>query len=84
MLHYDVFVENLNKLPEGEELQLAIRDLSPGIHKYCYSNVKALVSPNAEKYEHKLQVRFGRGQTHSNPYSIKILEQVERIPERWR
>lgn len=84
MFHYDVFVESLQNLPEGVEVQLAVRDLAPGLHKYCYSNVKALVSGDAEKYEHKLQVRFGRGQTHSAPYSIKILEPVERIPERWR
>ena len=84
MFRYDVFIEKLTDLPDGQEVKLAIRDLTPGTHKYCYSNVKALVSPDAEKYEHRLQVRFGRGQTHPAPYSIKILEQVERIPERWR
>lgn len=84
MLHYDVFVNNLDDLPEGKELQLAVRDLTPGTHKYCYNNVKALVSPDAQKYEKVLQVRFGRGQIHPANYSIKIVEQVERIPERWR
>lgn len=84
MFHYDVFIEKLTDLPDGQEVKLAIRDLAPGIHKYCYSNVKALVSPDAGKYEHQLQVRFGRGQTHPVPYSIKVLEQVETIPERWR
>ncbi len=84
MFHYDVFVENLQHLPEGAEVNLAVRDLSPGLEKYCYSNVKAMVSSDPEKFEHKLQVRFGRGQTHSDPYSIKILEKINRIPERWR
>ncbi|MEW5922330.1 MAG: phenylphosphate carboxylase subunit gamma [Bacillota bacterium] len=84
MLHYDVFVNSLADLPEGQEVRLAIRDLAPGTHKYCYSNVTALVSPDAQKYEYGLLVRFGRGQIHPAPYSIKILQQVERIPERWR
>ncbi len=84
MLHYDVFVNSLADLPEDKELQLALRDLTPGKYKYCYKNVKALVSPDPKKYEQGLQVRFGRGQIHPAPYSIKVLEQVERIPERWR
>ncbi len=83
MFNYDVFINSLTDLPEEQEVNLAIRDLSPGIHKFCYSNVTALVSPDAKKYEHTLQVRFGRGQAHPAPYSIKVLRQVERIPERW-
>ncbi len=84
MFHYDVFVNNLADLPEGQEVQQAVRDLTPGTHKYRYQNVVALVSADAGKYEHRLQVRFGRGQTYADPYSIKILREVERIPERWR
>lgn len=83
MFHYDVFVNSLADLPEEKEVQLAIRDLTAGTHKYCYQNVSALVSADHDKYEHKLQIRFGRGQVYENPYSIKIIKTVERIPERW-
>ena len=83
MFNYDVFINSLADLPAEQEVNLAIRDLAPGIHKFCYSNVTALVSSDAQKYEHTLQVRFGRGQAHPAPYSIKVLRQVERIPERW-
>jgi phenylphosphate carboxylase gamma subunit len=82
--NFDVFVNSLGDLPEGKEIQLALRDLTPGRHKYCYRNVVAMVSANPETYPEKLQIRFGRGQAHSQPYSIKILNDVDRIPERWR
>ena len=84
MARYDVFINSLADLPEGKEVQLAIRDLSPGIHKYCYQDVLAMVSPDPEKYDEKMQVRYGRGQAHPQSYSIKILQNIERIPERWR
>ncbi len=83
MFNYDVFVNSLAELPEEKEVQLALRDLAAGTHKYCYKNVSALVSADQDKYDHKLQIRFGRGQVHELPYSIKILKTVERIPERW-
>lgn len=84
MYRYDVFVNSLADLPEGQEVRLAVRDLAPGPHKYGYRNVVALVSADAAQYEAKLQVRFGRGQAHAAPYSVKVLRAVERIPERWR
>jgi len=83
MFNYDVFVENLKELPEGEEVQVAVRDLAPGTHKYAYKFVRALVSADANRYPDRLLIRFSRGQEHSQPYSIKILEVVERIPAKY-
>jgi len=83
MFKYDVYVESLADLPEGKEVKLSIRDLTPGIHKYCYKHVMALVSNNLETYPEKLQVRFGRGQIHNQPYSLQIVKEVDIIPERW-
>jgi phenylphosphate carboxylase gamma subunit len=84
MFKYDVFVNSLTDLPEGEEVKLSVRDLTPGIHKFCYKHVLALVSTNPETYPDKLQIRFGRGQTHNKAYSLKVVkEAAEVIPERW-
>jgi len=84
LYRYDVFINKLTDLVEGKEIELSLRDLTPGKHKYCYRNVVALVSADPEAYEDKLLVRFGRGQAHQRPYSIKIVKDMEKIPERWR
>ncbi|MDO9535615.1 MAG: phenylphosphate carboxylase subunit gamma [Bacillota bacterium] len=83
MIKYDVYVESLADLPEGKEVKLSVRDLTPGIHKYCYKHVMAMVSANQETYPEKLQVRFGRGQLHNQPYSVQVVKEVDIIPERW-
>jgi len=77
---YDVYVGSLNELPEGKEIQLSLRDLNPGSHKYCYRNVLAMVSSNPETYQDKLLIRFVLGQAHSQPYSVKIIRDLEVIP----
>jgi phenylphosphate carboxylase gamma subunit len=81
---YDVFVDKLTDLSEGKEVELSLRDLTPGIHKYCYRNVTAVVSSDPETYADKLQIRFGRGQLHPYTYSLKIISDVEKIPAHWK
>ena len=83
MIKYDVFVEDLQELPEGEELTIPVRDLTPGIHKYSYKYVRALVSADSGCYPDGLLIRFGRGQEYGQPYSIKVLEFVERMPAKY-
>jgi len=82
--NYDVFVNKLADLIEGQEMELSLRDLTPGTHKYCYRNVLAKASSDPEMFEDKLLIRFGRGQACARPYSIKILRDMEKIPEQWR
>lgn len=83
MAAYDTFVNNLSELQEDKELPLAVRDLQPGIHKYCYRHVVALVSSDPGKYPDKLDIRFSRGQLHPNSYSIKIVKQVPTLPAKY-
>ncbi len=83
MFKYDVFINSLADLPEGKEIKLSVRDLSPGLQKYAYKHVMAMVSPDADKYPEKLQVRFGRGQVHNQPYSIQVVKEVSIVPERY-
>ncbi|MDT3701420.1 MAG: phenylphosphate carboxylase subunit gamma [Thermincola sp.] len=80
MCKYDVYVTNLNQLPEGQELQIQVRDLTPGTHKYSQKWVKCLVSPDAAAYPEKLMIRFGQGQPNDQPYSIKVIEEINKIP----
>lgn len=83
MFNYDIFINNLDELPEGQEMELQVRDLTPGTHKYSYKWVKAFVSANPETYSEKLQIRFGRGQAHNMPYSIKVTGEVNKFPEKY-
>lgn len=84
MFKYDIFVNSLDELPEGKELELQVRDLTPGIHKYCYKWVNACVSPDADTYSEKLLIRFGRGQAYDKPYSIKVSGEINKIPQKYR
>lgn len=83
MALYDTFVDSLADLSEQQEITLSIRGLSPGRHKYCYKCVRALVSSDPGLYPDQLQIRFSRGQLHSQTYSLKILEEVPRIPAKY-
>lgn len=82
-MKYDTFVNSLEDIPESKELELLVRDLTPGIHKYCYKCVKAYVSPVAAKFPDELQIRFGRGQAYEKPYSIQVLGEITKIPEKY-
>jgi len=80
---YDIFVESLAELSAGTELEFQVRNLTPGIYKYTQKWVKALVSPDPDEYADKLLIRFGRGQEHNQPYSIKVLGEINKIPEKF-
>lgn len=83
MCKYDVYANSLDELPEGKELELQIRDLTPGIHRYSQKWVKVLVSPDANAYPEKLLIRDGQGKTYEKPYSIKVLEEINKIPAKY-
>ncbi len=83
MYKYDIFIDSLAEVPEGTELEFQVRDLTPGIHKYCQKWVRALVSTDPNAYPEKLLIRFGRGQEHNQPYSIKVISEINKIPEKF-
>ncbi|MDQ7030629.1 MAG: phenylphosphate carboxylase subunit gamma [Ardenticatenia bacterium] len=80
---WEVFVNDLSELREDEELDLSIRTLAPGIHKYTYKRVRARVSASPEAYPDRLHVRFGRGQPCDQLFSIQILEELDVIPAKY-
>ena len=75
---YDTFILNDEKLPDGKECRLAIRDLASGKHKYSTLFVKALVSSSPEQLPEgdNLWVRTELGHLYNKkPWKIKIIEQ---------
>lgn len=84
MGEYDTFVANdLTDLKEKVGIELNIRSLEPGRRKYEAKIVKAELSSDADEFPDKLWIRFQKGERHPNPWSIKILEEVSRIPEKF-
>jgi hypothetical protein len=95
MMEYDTFIlTDLNEVREDVEQEMIIRDLTPGRKKYRCEFVKALISKDSKKYPECLWPRLGQGQCLwprlglgqwvGEPWSIKIAERVEKIPERFR
>lgn len=84
MSQWEVFVSDLAELPEGKDLELTIRTLDAGIHKYTYKRAKVRVSSQLDAHPDALQVRYGRGQLAPQRFSIRVLEEVERLPAKYR
>ena len=81
---YDTFIlKDLASVPEEQEMELIVRDLTPGDRRYKYRSayVTALVSKSEGKYPDRLWIRLGKGQLQEKPWSIKILKEVNKIPK---
>ncbi|WP_096703423.1 phenylphosphate carboxylase subunit gamma [Magnetospirillum sp. 15-1] len=81
---WEIFVSDLAELAGDGEMELTIRTLDDGHRKYTYKRVRAKLSPDLERLPDRLQVRFGRGQLSDKRFSIQILSEVERFPEKYR
>jgi len=71
---YVTWLMSGEELPEGREIGISIRDLTPGQHKYSGRNVKAIVSRSPKKLPDGdvLWIRSGTGILRSQPWAIKI------------
>ncbi|MBM4323170.1 MAG: phenylphosphate carboxylase subunit gamma [Deltaproteobacteria bacterium] len=79
---YDTFIlKDLSAVPEDQEMELIIRDLSPEDRRYKYRSayVLAKVSKSESKYPDRLWVRLGRGQLQEKPWSIQIAKEVNKF-----
>ncbi|MCK0510004.1 phenylphosphate carboxylase subunit gamma [Aromatoleum buckelii] len=81
---WEVFVMDLGELAEGKQLELTVRTLNDGLQKYTYQRAKVEVSSKLDQFPDSLQVRLGRGQLSPQRYSIRVIETVNRLPERYR
>jgi phenylphosphate carboxylase gamma subunit len=80
---YDSFIlTELSMVPEDQEMEMIVRDLTPSDRRYKYrsSYVLAMVSRSESKYPDRLWVRLGRGQLEEKPWSIKIIKEVNKFP----
>ena len=75
---YSTFVETLEELPEGQEVELYVKDLTPGIAKYDTRYVRAIVSRNPDKLPGAdiLWIRFSMGVLHPKPWAIEIVREL--------
>jgi hypothetical protein len=75
---YVAWVSDPSSLPPGEEVQLTIRDLTPGKRKYEARNVKAIVSSSPEELPDGdiLWLRSAIGVMLPHPRGIKITQDL--------
>lgn len=73
---YDTFVEKLSDLVEGKEIELTIRDLNEGRHKYESNYVSAILSSSPDQLMESdiLWIRFPLGFLHPKPWGMKIIK----------
>lgn len=79
---YLTFVERLESMEEGKEIELLIKDLTSGPAKYDSRYVKAIVSRNPDKFLDGdiLWIRGWVGILYPHPYGMKILKEVGAFP----
>jgi hypothetical protein len=82
---YVAFVDNPNDLPMGQEIELSIRDLTPGRQKYDGHNVRAIIADSPDKLPGSdvLWFRSLVGILYPKPWAIKIIAELDEfIPKR--
>lgn len=78
---YDTFLDDPSSLPQGEAVELLIRNLTPGKEKYDTIRVKAVVSRDPAQLAEGdvLWLRWTRGSLQKEPWAIKIIEELDLI-----
>lgn len=68
---------------EEEERELILRDLTPDDRKRKYRSfyARALVSKSASKHPDLLRIRLGRGQLLEEPWSVKVIEELNKFSD---
>jgi hypothetical protein len=75
---YMTFVEDIKDLAEGQEIELTIRDLTPGPRKYDAKIVRAVVArdPSRLPDADALRVSSWVGVPYPEPWAIKVIGEV--------
>ena len=68
---------------EDQEVELIVRDLTPEDRKRKYRSffAKAKVSKSSSTYADILWIRLGRGQLLKAPWSVEILEEINKFSD---
>ncbi len=74
-------IQSLKDLEEGKEIELLVKDLTPGRYKYEARYVRARVSsPEKLPDADTLWVRFQHGVLHPKRWAIQITEELGELP----
>ncbi len=85
MTEYDTFfLGDLDEVPQDQETEMVLRDLTAGRAKYACRCVRAVVSSDPDRYPDRLWPRLGRGQWVGQPWSVRVVERIDKIPPEWR
>ncbi len=73
---YEAFVGDPEIIPEGVEIRLFIRDLTPGPRKYDRRFVKAVVSTSTGVFpgEDSLRLRYLDGKPYPKTLALEVLQ----------
>ncbi len=82
MKQYQVVVTGLGALPQGQEIELAVRDLSAGTRKYDCRYVKAIVSSSSETLPNgdSLRLISSNGYVYPDLWRIRIVKELGPYP----
>ncbi len=80
---YDTYVlTDPNTVPdEQQNVEIIIRDLNPADRREKYRGcfAKANVSKDKSRFSDLLWIRLGRGQLQDEPWSIEVLEEINKF-----
>ena len=79
---YDTYIlTDPNAYPDEQRLELIVRDHNPEDRRFKYRSfiAQANVSKAKDRYPDLLWIRLGRGQLQAEPWSIEILEEVNKF-----
>jgi len=82
---YDTFLlQDPAGMADDQQLELIVRDLTPADRRYKYRSffAKARISKSSSRYADRLWIRLGRGQLLEDPWSIEIMEEIDKFAER--
>jgi hypothetical protein len=84
LTEYDTFIlTDPGSIPEDQETELILRELTPKDRRYKYRSfyALALLSRSESKYPDRLWIRLGRGQLQEKPWSVKIIKELNKFQE---
>lgn len=75
---YQAFIEDLSQVTDGVEVELNIKDLTPGPYKYDSRLVKAILFSSPERLPEGdiLWLRSYSGFLHPKPWAMKITREL--------
>ena len=81
---YDTFLlQDPGIFKDDQEMELILRELTPEDRRRKYRSffAKAKVSKTSSDYPDLLWIRLGRGQLLAEPWSVKILDEVNKFSD---